>query len=173
MNMSLPGILPPMFGSSVPVLPVGEKLDGITDHDARLIFDLVSNMRPKQEVLDQYGLTINDLAAKAQNHFWAAAYRETEKIWKSELSTGARIRLKAAYLLEDSLVILLRIIQSDHMPVTAKLEAVKQLTAISTVATDPKKVGEGEKHNITINIGGQVTKVTSDDGTRTATITQV
>lgn len=153
---------------SAPLAPSG-KLDGISDHDARLIFDLVSNMRPKADVLAQYGLTINDLAAKAQNTFWAHAYRETEKIWKSELSTAQRIRLKAAYLLEDSLIPLHRIITSDQMPVSAKLNAIEQLTKISTVSNVPKADGNSEKHSITINIGGKpplvVTASKSHDGT--------
>lgn len=148
--------VPASFLPALPApLPPSEALDGITDHDARLIFDLVSNIRPKQEVLDQYKLTINDLAAKAHNPLWASAYRETEKLWKSDMNMAQRIRMKAAFLLEDSLIPLHRIIMADHMPVSAKLEAIKQLTSISTVANVPKESAAGEKHNIVINFGGR------------------
>ena len=128
--------------------------DGITGHDGQLIFDLVSNMRPRAEVLASYGLTVADLQAKARNPLWAGAYRETERVWKSELSIERRIRLKAAFLLEDSLPTLFNIIRQDGIGINAKLEAIEQLTKISTVSNVPKENAATEKHNITINIGG-------------------
>jgi len=145
-----PSFCPPI----VAPLPASERLDGITDHDARLIFDLVANLRPKSAVLVQYGMTVQDLASKAQSPMWQAAYRETERLWKSEMNTAQRIRLKAAFLLEDSLVPLSQIVHSQNMPVSSKLQAIEQLTKISTVANVPKDSATGERHSITINIGG-------------------
>ncbi len=129
-------------------------VSGITGHDAQLIFDLVSNMRPKSEVLKSYNLTVADLQAKANNPLWANAYRETERVWKSEMNITQRIRLKAAFLLEDSLPTLFNIIRQEGISINAKLEAIEKLTKISTVSNVPKEVGTTEKHNITINIGG-------------------
>jgi len=144
-----------IFGMlAVPVNTTPETvLDGITDHDARLIADLVSNIRPPAEVLTQYGLTAQDFAAKAKNPQWAAAFRETKRVWASDMNMQTRIRLKAAFLLEDSLLPLFRIIKAENMPVSARLEAIDQLTKISTITNVPKDVGTGEKHSITINIG--------------------
>jgi hypothetical protein len=65
-----------------------------------------------------------------------------------------RIRLKAAFLLEDSLLTLFNIIRQDGIGIQAKLEAVEKLVKISTVANVPKEGAASEKHNITINIGG-------------------
>lgn len=127
---------------------------GINGHDGQLIFDLASNMRPRADVLASYGLTVSDLAAKAKNPLWANAYRETERIWKSEMNITQRIRLKAAFLLEDSLPTLFNIIRQDGIGINAKLEAIEKLVKISTVSNVPKEVGATEKHNITINIGG-------------------
>ena len=129
-------------------------VDGITDHDARLILELAAGIRKPQDILDQYGLTAQEFATKAGNPAWAAAFRETKKVWNSDMNTQTRIRMKAAFLLEDSLLPLFRIIKADNMPVAARLEAIEQLTKISTVTNVPKEAGGGEKHSIVINIGG-------------------
>lgn len=134
--------------------------DGITGHDARLIFDLVSNIRPRDKVLDSYGLTVADLRAKASNKLWASAYRETERVWNSEMNIKQRIQLKASFLLEDSLPTLFNIIRQDGISINAKLEAIEQLTKISTVSNIPKEAALGEKHNIVINIGGGAPPIT-------------
>jgi len=134
--------------------PPATATDGITGHDARLIFDLVSNIRPKADVLAAYGLTLSDLQAKAQNQLWASAYRETEHVWKSDMNIKQRIQLKASFLLEDSLPSLFNIIRADGVSINSKLAAIEQLTKISTVSNVPKEAAMTEKHNITINIGG-------------------
>lgn len=134
--------------------------DGITSHDARLIFDLVSNIRPRKEILDMHGLTVADLAAKAKSKLWAGAYRETERVWNSDMNAKTRIQLKAQFLLEDSLLTLFNIIKADGISINSKLEAIEQLTKISTVTNVPKENALMEKHNITINIGGETKPIT-------------
>jgi hypothetical protein len=134
--------------------------DGITSHDARLIFDLVSNIRPRSAILGSYGLTVADIQAKAQNPLWAGAYRETERVWKSDMNAKTRIQLKAQFLLEDSLLTLFNIIKQDGVSINSKLEAIEQLTKISTVTVVPKENATMEKHNITINIGGDTKPIT-------------
>ena len=142
------------------VPPPPTATDGITSHDARLIWDLVSNIRPRGDVLASYGLTIQDLQAKAQNGLWAGAYREAERVWKSDMNIKTRIQLKASFLLEDSLLTLFNIIRQDGVSINSKLEAIEQLTKISTVTNVPKENGVTEKHNITINIGGEHKPIT-------------
>jgi hypothetical protein len=148
-------------------------VEAVNGVDARLIWDLVSKLRPASDVLKSYGLTPQDLVAKTQNGIWASAYREAEKLWASDLNIQQRIRLKAAFLLEDSLDPLFKIITQEGIGVNSKLAAIEQLTKISTVANVPKEAQAGEKHNITINIGGkapiQITAETPN-GPATATI---
>jgi len=144
-----------VFPFQLPEIPQpASATDGITGHDARLIFDLVSNIRPKQEVLASYGLSVADLQAKAQNPLWAGAYRETERVWKSDMNIQTWIRLKAAFLLEDSLPSLFNIIRADGVSINSKLAAIERLEKISTVSNVPKENATTEKHNIVINIGG-------------------
>jgi hypothetical protein len=145
-------VFPPMFAVEATTPDAADAINGI---DARLIWDLVSNMRPAAEILKQYGLSPGDLAVKAQNEMFAGAYREAERVWKSDMNIQQRIRLKAAFLLEDTLPSLFNIIKQDGIGVNAKLAAIEQLTKISTVANDPKKGEASEKHSITINIGGE------------------
>lgn len=144
-------VFPVMFAEE-PVTPGAA--DAINGVDARLIWDLVSNLREPKDTLKIYGLEIGDLAVKAQNPLFSSAYREAERVWKSDMNIQTRIRLKAAFLLEDNLLTLHNIIRQDGIGVNAKLEALEQLTKISTVANVPKENAAMEKHNITINIGG-------------------
>ena len=144
-------VFPPMFAVEA---TTATAVEAINDIDARLIWDLVSNMRPAADILKQYGLEPGDLAVKAQNEMFAGAYREAQRLWKSDMNIQQRIRLKAAFLLKDSLPSLFGIIKQEGIGINAKLAAIEQLTKISTVANDPKKGEASEKHSITINIGG-------------------
>jgi len=134
--------------------------DGLNSHDARLIWDLVSNIKPSADVLASYGLTVADLKAKAQNALWAGAYREAKRVWNSDMNAKTRIQLKAQFLLEDSLLTLFNIIKQEGVSINSKLEAIEQLTKISTVTNVPKENATMEKHNITINIGGDTKPIT-------------
>lgn len=146
----------PSGGQTLPVPAGTDQTGSITDYDSRLIADLVANVRFQKDVLVQYGLSQEDLARKMLNPGFAAHYRATSAAWNSDMNAQERIRLKAAFLLEDTLPELHRIAKNPQTPVNAKLGAVEQLTKISTVANVPKQAeGGGEMHKITINIGTQ------------------
>jgi hypothetical protein len=161
----------PVF--TVPVSQDATAIDGLNGHDARLIWDLVSNMRKPVDVLAAYGVTPAEFAAKAQNPIFAGAYREAEKVWKSDMNIKTRIQLKASFLLEDSLLSLFNIIRAEGVGITSKLAAIEQLTKISTVSVVPKNESGIEKHNIIINIGGDKPpiKITAENPSGTATLT--
>lgn len=159
-----PEMFPPMIAApgqgqftppGMPAPPaVPEAPSAITDYDARLIADLVSNIRFQTDVLKQYNLTSEQLAAKMLNPAFAAHYRDTQRLWNSDMNAEQRIRTKAAFLLEDSLPELSRIVKNPQMPANSKLSAIEQLTKISTVAHVVKNNGESrEQHKIIINIG--------------------
>jgi hypothetical protein len=162
MSDQMDEVFPPMFEIEPASTPGAD--DAINSVDARLIWDLVSNIRTPEKVLESYGLTITDLKAKAANALFSSAYREAERVWKSDMNIKTRIQLKASFLLEDSLMTLFNIIRQEGIGVNAKLEAIEQLTKISTVTNVPKENGTTEKHNITINIGGSAPpiKVTAE-----------
>lgn len=150
----------------------GIPMEALNAIDGQLIMDLVSKLRPASDVLKTYNLTPADLQAKAGNPLWASAYREAEKLWNSDMNIQQRIRLKAAFLLEDSLSHVFSIITAPGVSLTSKLEAVEKLIKVSTVANVPKEGVVGEKHNITINIGGNKPpiKITAESNGVSATL---
>lgn len=119
--------------------------------------ELVANLRPRKEVLARYHLTENDIVAKARNPEWQARFREVSSIWNSDKNFKERIGAKAAFLLEDSLVHVFKIITSQGSTAQAKLAAVEQLTKISGVASASKEQGAvGGGTRISIHFGGAV-----------------
>jgi hypothetical protein len=138
----------------------GGNRSAFTDFDNQLIADLVANIRRPADILVQYGLTASDIAAKARNPEWAARYRQMKAAWNSDTNIRDRIRAKAAYLLEDSLVPLFKIISGGGSH-TAKLEAIEKLIKISTVSHIPKdEATQTERSRIQIFIAGRESPVT-------------
>jgi hypothetical protein len=134
--------------------------DAFSDFDNQLIADLVANLKPKKDILARYGLNEADLVARSRNPEWQSRYRQMSAVWNSDQNLKERIRTKAAYLLEDSLVPLFRIISGSGTH-AAKLQAIDQLMKISTVAHIPKdEPPAGGGSRITINIGGGKVPIT-------------
>lgn len=147
----------PWGGQEIVPVPAGTDavLESINDIDSRLISDLVAQIRKPEDICAQYGITPTDVAKKMRHPLFAAHYRETARFWNSDMNAQQRIRAKAAFLLEDTLLSLHKIATGAQIPVNAKLAAIEQLTKISTVAVVPKEQQSGgEKHSIIINIGG-------------------
>lgn len=117
--------------------------------------ELVANLRPRKDILSRYHLTENDIVAKARNPEWAGRFREVSQIWNSDKNFKERIAAKAAFLLEDSLVHVYKIITGQGVTAQAKLQAVEQLTKISGVAASSKETGSvGGGTRISIHFGG-------------------
>lgn len=117
--------------------------------------ELVANLRPRKDILVRYRLTETDIVAKSRNPEWSARYNEVHQIWNSDKNFKERIAAKAAFLLEDSLVHVYRIISSQGSTAQAKLQAVEQLTKISGVAAQSKdNMPTSGGTRITINFGG-------------------
>lgn len=158
-------------GTDTPDRPLVADHTAITDYDNQLIADLVANLRPAVAILKHYGLTKDDIAAKARNPEWAARYQQISQQWNSNQNLRDRIRSKAAFLLEDCLVPLMKII-SGSATHAAKLEAIEKLIKISTVAHIPKdQEPQGEQRRIILNIGagvGPITVVSETKDERTA-----
>jgi hypothetical protein len=148
----------------------GPVRDALTDFDNQLIMDLVANLRRPEDILCRYGLTKADLVARQRNPEWVARYREQYALWHSDTKLRDRIRAKAAYLLEDSLVPLTAIIRGSATH-TSKLEAIEKLIKISTVAVVPKdeNLNNAPARQISIHFGGNapvlITTETKDERT--------
>lgn len=144
-----------VHGTLGAAVPADVSRDSLSDYDGQLIMELVANLRPRRDILLRYHLTENDIVAKARNPEWASRFREISTIWNSDKNFKERIRAKAAFLLEDSLVHVYKIITSSGSTAQAKLAAVEQLTKISTVANTPKEEGSvSGGTRISIHFGG-------------------
>jgi hypothetical protein len=138
-------------------VPMGtsDVMECINEIDSRLIADLVANIRKPEDILSSYGITQEQLAKKLLNPMFVQHFKDTQRLWNSDMNAQQRIRAKAAFILEDTLPQLHKIASGQQTPVNAKLAAIEQLTKISTVAHVPKEASAGgEKHSIVINIGG-------------------
>lgn len=135
------------------VIPGG---GAINSTDARLIWELVAGVSEAKEVLGRYGMTTADLKRKLKDPMFRSAYHETKQLWASDMNVQQRIRVKAAFLLEDSLLDLFAIVKHESLPVNAKLEAIEKLAKIADVTPGKKdqQTGMAEKFSIQINIGG-------------------
>lgn len=136
---------------SLPVAPMVQNV--VEAQDAQFIWELTADITPKAEVLKRYGYTISDLRDKMRDPMFRGALSEAKKLWNSDLNVKQRVALKAAFLVEDSLIDLLRMIKSPDMPPQAKLDAFKKLAEVSQL-TQVNKNADVERHVIQINVGG-------------------
>lgn len=84
--------------------------------------------------------------------------------WNSADSTRARVRVKAATGLEMQLEQLIRDAGDPDIPLGQRTEAFKFLARIGEIdTTNILAGGGGGGFNITLNIGQQVTKVTTEE----------
>lgn len=136
----------------------------LNDTDARLIWELVAKISPAAEILQRYGLTVADLRAKKNDRMWAAAYREAESVWNSDMNVQQRIKFKSGLLLEDSLQDLFLMVKDPTMSANVKLEATKQLGQLSQTINPKSSASEagGSGFKLTINLGDAKGKVIID-----------
>lgn len=135
---------------------------GITEQDARLAWELVTNISSKGDIMRRHGLTFDDFDAKLLDPGFKSMLEEYRKRWNSELTVNQRVALKAALLTEDSLLDVYAIIKDFEASPGQKLEAFGALAKAGEVGATRKDVAPaGTPVQITINIPGK-TGVTLD-----------
>lgn len=133
-----------------------------SDRDAQLAAELAMQLAPTADILDRYGLSVDDLKFKLSNTQFRQMYQETKRTWESGLSSEERIKLKARMLVEDSLLRVFALIHSEDTPSTARIEAFKQLTKVAGVDQQQKTGDAGNRVSITLNIGKAARPITID-----------
>lgn len=136
---------------SLPVAPMTTNV--VEAQDAQLIWELTADITPKSQVLARYGLSIHDLKMKMRDPMFRMALSEAKKLWGADLNVKQRVAVKAAFIVEDSLIDLLKMIKDPQMPPQAKLDAFKKLAEVAQL-TAQNKADNTEKHVIQINVGG-------------------
>jgi hypothetical protein len=94
------------------------------------------------------------------------AIREAKSMWKSDLNVKQRIQVKAAMLVEDSLLDVFAIIKNENMPAAAKLEAFEKLMKTADLAprAGNGQVAAGGGFKISIIMGDTPAQQVTIDG---------
>ena len=123
----------------------------INGTDAQLVWELVAQISPTSEVLARYGLTPQDLRSKLKDRMFRSAYREARTLWHSDMNVEQRIRLKAKYMIEDSILDLFKILKDPNTPSNVKLEAFSTLAKVAELTNVKKDAAESRPFSIAIN----------------------
>jgi hypothetical protein len=142
----------------------GEK--AISQTDGRLAWELAAEITSVPDLLTRYGMTAHEFRLKLKDPMFRVAIREAKSIWKSDLNVQQRIRIKASFLVEDSILDIFAIIKNESQPAAAKLEAFEKL--LKTADMIPK-AGKGDSatasaFKINIILGDQPNQTVKIDG---------
>lgn len=124
----------------VPIPEHGGEM-AISQTDGRIAWEIAAEIADVPTILTRYGLTVADFRNKLKDPMFRQAIREAKALWKSDLNVQQRIRLKAAFLVEDSILDVFAIIKNENMPAGTKLEAFEKL--MKTADLTPKTKAEG------------------------------
>ncbi|MFI5397586.1 MAG: hypothetical protein ACHQ9S_18775 [Candidatus Binatia bacterium] len=128
----------------------GEK--AISQTDGRLAWELASDITPVSDLLTRYGISLNDFKKKLKDPMFRGAIREAKSIWKSELNTQQRIRVKAALMAEDSLLDVFAIVKNESQPAAMRLEAFEKLLKSADLVPKAGSKDQGNAGAFKINI---------------------
>jgi len=135
---------------------------GVSQADARLAWEIVSNITPLPDLIRRHQLTFDEYDAKKRDPAFRAMLDQYRKQWNSELTVNQRVMLKAALLTEDSLLDVYEIIKDREASPGQKLEAFGALAKAGEVGAVRKDTGPpAAPVHIVINVPGK-TGVTLD-----------
>lgn len=113
----------------------------ISQTDGRVAWEIAAEIADVPTILTRYGISPTEFKSKLRDPMFRQAIREAKSLWKSDLNVQQRIRLKASFLVEDSLLDIFAIIKNENMNAGAKLEAFEKLMKTADLA--PKAKADG------------------------------
>jgi hypothetical protein len=125
----------------------------VNQPDTRLAWELVAQIAPLPDIMRRWSMTYDELKHKLRDPLFRSMVQETKKIWKSELNTKERIRIKSQLLVEDSLLDIYQIVSNDQLSPQARVDAFEKLAKIGDLTEKDKKDSTGERVTIQINLG--------------------
>lgn len=135
----------------VPMPEPGADL-AISATDGRLAWEIAAEIAPIPDILKRYGMTPVEFKGKLRDPMFRAAVREAKILWKSDLNAKQRIQIKAAMLVEDSLLDVFAIIKNENMPAASKLDAFEKLMKTADLAPKTGKPDGAPTSGFKINI---------------------
>lgn len=149
---------------NLPVPELGGE-QAISQTDGRLAWEIAAEISPIPDILKKFGITPVDFKRKLQDPMFRTAIREAKTLWKSDLNVQQRIKLKASFLVEDSLLDIFKLIKNENSAATAKLEAFEKLMRAGDLVPRAGAKGEGALaagFKISINLGSPGENVVID-----------
>lgn len=118
------------------VIPIPEHggENALSQTDGRIAWEIAAEIADVPTILTRYGITPQGFKNKLKDPMFRMAIREAKALWKSDLNVKERIRIKAAMLVEDSLLDVFAIIKNEQMPAASKLEAFEKLMKTADLA---------------------------------------
>jgi hypothetical protein len=106
----------------------------LSQTDGRIAWEIAAEIADVPTILTRYGISPQGFKNKLKDPMFRMAIREAKALWKSDMNVKERIRVKAAMLVEDSLLDVFAIIKNENMPAASKLEAFEKLMKTADLA---------------------------------------
>jgi len=142
--------------SGLPLVPELGGEQAITHTDGRLAWEIAAEISPVPDILKKFGMSPQEFKNKLKDPMFRTAIREAKSLWKSDLNVQQRIKLKASFLVEDSLLDIFKLIKNENSAATAKLEAFEKLMRAGDLVPRSGAKGDGAVaagFKISINLG--------------------
>jgi len=120
---------------------------------SRLALDLAMGIKTPKAIAEDYGLQPQELVQRLQNdRNFSRQVSEYRNVWLHPMNAAERVRIKAAVLAEDGLLEVWRILVSDDINPSVRLDAHKHVSRLADV--EPKKdlADGGSRFSVTINL---------------------
>lgn len=119
---------------------------------AQMILELASKLQPASEVLARHSVSPATFRIISKNPQFIAAYKEARQFWESDSNIKERIRTKAGYLVEDSIMTLYQMIHDDSQPGPSRLDAFWKLAKISKTSGEHEREDGSSTRQVQVNI---------------------
>lgn len=116
-----------------------------------LALQMAAGLTPIPDLLKNFNLDQQQLAAIAKDPQFRAMYTEAKTMWHSTLNVRERAQIKAAMMVEDSLLTIYQMLHDPDIAPPSKIAAFDKLVELADLK--PKKdVGPAAGDKFTINI---------------------
>jgi hypothetical protein len=133
------------------------------DSSSRLALDLAMNIRAPADIADAYGMTPQELSDLIKSDAQLRLQiREYKQVWSNPMNAVERIRIKAAVMVEDSLLDLWKIMTNEEQSPAVRLDTHRHLSKLADVEPRKDAGDQGPKFSVTINVPGTTEPMTID-----------
>lgn len=142
-------------------------IDPASEFSMQMVAELAAKIQEPNDVLARYGMSKKEFATLSKTPAFKHAYQEAKTFWESDSNAKERIAVKAATMLEDSLLELHTIFHDGAKSGSLRMDAFKQITVLARLnggeMRDPSGGAAGQQININIDMGGGQSVVATID----------